>query len=479
MAGSENRDFIFESGNLSLDLVNTRPLSAGQMIDRLTSVEEVDAWLAVAGVAERGSVLDLSARLRERVLVDARALRSAVAAAASALRDGVGVPDAAVDVVNGILATRSWTHRVERTADGFRRGESAAERDASAVLAPVAEAAAELLAEVDPARIRQCDDDTCVLWFVDTTRNGSRRWCSMERCGSRAKSAAHYRRTKKGRRRPRPKETTPRSASSTGSGGWEDGSRVGDRPGWPPRLDATPVHDGGGRRLSCARDRGERGGVQRGGGGPPASAPLRGPGSAAPRAGRERPERHARGAVAGRVRFLRPLGRRLRGHGGRSAGRARPLGGRGSRASGGRAGHGRLLRGARRRHGGRAGVRRGRAAGRRATGRGDLRATLAEPVRRRPDRGRHRCPTRRPGLPDRGCSAAGRALSGHGRRVDAPGPDPVRGGRAHERVPLRAGAGAGRRDARGGGCAGDARRRRVQGPASGVDRRPLRVELVA
>jgi predicted RNA-binding Zn ribbon-like protein len=38
-----------------------------------------------------------------------------------------------------------------------------------------------------------------VLWFYDTTRNGTRRWCSMAICGNRAKAHRHYDRVKKTR----------------------------------------------------------------------------------------------------------------------------------------------------------------------------------------------------------------------------------------------------------------------------------------
>jgi hypothetical protein len=40
------------------------------------------------------------------------------------------------------------------------------------------------------------DGSRCSLLFVDTSRSGRRRWCSMERCGNRAKVAAHRRRRK-------------------------------------------------------------------------------------------------------------------------------------------------------------------------------------------------------------------------------------------------------------------------------------------
>ncbi len=49
-----------------------------------------------------------------------------------------------------------------------------------------------------PASITRCAP-ACVLWFYDTTRNGTRRWCSMAICGNGAKAHRHYDRVKKTR----------------------------------------------------------------------------------------------------------------------------------------------------------------------------------------------------------------------------------------------------------------------------------------
>jgi predicted RNA-binding Zn ribbon-like protein len=59
-----------------------------------------------------------------------------------------------------------------------------------AMLAPLAEAAAELLAMVDFNLVRKCEDSDCVLWFVDKTKAHRRRWCSMALCGNRNKVAS-------------------------------------------------------------------------------------------------------------------------------------------------------------------------------------------------------------------------------------------------------------------------------------------------
>ncbi|GHD43071.1 hypothetical protein GCM10010335_46650 [Streptomyces galbus] len=53
----------------------------------------------------------------------------------------------------------------------------------------------ELLATA-PDRIRPCAHEACILHFFDTSRNGTRRWCSMAGCGNRAKASRHYARSK-------------------------------------------------------------------------------------------------------------------------------------------------------------------------------------------------------------------------------------------------------------------------------------------
>jgi len=55
------------------------------------------------------------------------------------------------------------------------------------VLWPVARSAADLLTQEDLSRLRQCGGDDCGWIFLDTSRNGGRRWCDMRDCGNVAK----------------------------------------------------------------------------------------------------------------------------------------------------------------------------------------------------------------------------------------------------------------------------------------------------
>jgi predicted RNA-binding Zn ribbon-like protein len=66
--------------------------------------------------------------------------------------------------------------------------------------------AVELLTGGDLARVKQCRGpaDDCGWLFYDTSKSGTRRWCSMEGCGSRSKMRRHYARHR-AQARPRPR----------------------------------------------------------------------------------------------------------------------------------------------------------------------------------------------------------------------------------------------------------------------------------
>jgi len=67
---------------------------------------------------------------------------------------------------------------------------------APGLLAPVLWSAADILVGPDSARVRECANHRCLWLFLDDSKNGSRRWCSMQMCGNRAKAQRHYLRSK-------------------------------------------------------------------------------------------------------------------------------------------------------------------------------------------------------------------------------------------------------------------------------------------
>ncbi len=197
-----NLPFKYVGGDPSLDLINTVDWTPrGPAEERLTDYDRLTRWAEGAGLvsARQGSRLRARAlehpRLAERAHRDAVTLRwqlrqifvavadgrpvTAVrelaevnAALSAALGQLELVPRAAGDDVGGVLRW-SWRDAGERLDH---------------VLWPVLRAAADLLASEESTRIRECGGDDCGWMYVDRSRNGLRRWCEMEVCGTKEKS---------------------------------------------------------------------------------------------------------------------------------------------------------------------------------------------------------------------------------------------------------------------------------------------------
>jgi predicted RNA-binding Zn ribbon-like protein len=171
----------------------------GGRVDLLPDFAELVRWLHAAG-----GVSDTEARraLRrwdgtaegERVWREGLALRSALREGAERMAAGKPAGDGMVRAVNRVLAARPAVTRVVRSGRGYVTRDEAMTEAAIHLLLPVAESAARFLTRGDPALVRRCDGEHCVLHFYDATKNRTRRWCSMDGCGSRAKAAAYYRR---------------------------------------------------------------------------------------------------------------------------------------------------------------------------------------------------------------------------------------------------------------------------------------------
>jgi predicted RNA-binding Zn ribbon-like protein len=187
-------------GNLPwLDFVNTEPVREGVPVDLLGGFGDLVRWLEDAGALAPEAA---RAALRrwgrapggKAAFREALALRAALRAGAERLASGRGPDDGMVKAINRVLASRPAYTRVVPTASGYASRLEPVSRSPLHLLVPIAESAAWLLEHGEGALVRRCEGNACVLFFYDTTRNKSRRWCSMEGCGSRAKSAAYYRR---------------------------------------------------------------------------------------------------------------------------------------------------------------------------------------------------------------------------------------------------------------------------------------------
>ncbi|MEU6641210.1 ABATE domain-containing protein [Saccharomonospora sp. NPDC046836] len=175
-------EWVFDGGRLCIDLVNTlRDRHAGGR-ELVTGPDALTRWLDLAGLS--------GARAVDGDVSTARTLREVIDRVTRAV--SVGRRPAADDVAClNTMAAALPPPALRIDDDGTpRRVTSVSPVPVAAALAVVAADAIDLVTGSPDMRV--CAADDCGLRFVDVSPKRNRQWCSMARCGNRAKARAHY-----------------------------------------------------------------------------------------------------------------------------------------------------------------------------------------------------------------------------------------------------------------------------------------------
>jgi len=185
-SSARKNGFLFVGNHLALDFLNTRPVQDGEAMELLTDFAALLRWFQAAGLLSAREVAALdrqwgqSATAR-RTLEDLLEWRERLRKEILTWGEGRTVQDSTIRELNRLLAAYPMRSRLTEL---YFTPQSPAN-----LFAPLAHAAAMLFANMDRARVRKCGQ--CVLHFVDTSKKGARRWCSMQLCGNRLKVAAY------------------------------------------------------------------------------------------------------------------------------------------------------------------------------------------------------------------------------------------------------------------------------------------------
>jgi predicted RNA-binding Zn ribbon-like protein len=172
-------------GDLALDFVNTEDGDPPE--ECLRGYGDLLAWSVWVGLlsAEEGDRLAWEADRRpedaEAVYREALALRGALYGVFRAVAEGKDTPEGDLETLRGYEREALSRGRLVRNGKGFG-WEWEEGRDFAGMLWPVAHAATALLTSGDLDRLKLCAG--CYWVFLDPSRNHSRRWCTMEVCGT-------------------------------------------------------------------------------------------------------------------------------------------------------------------------------------------------------------------------------------------------------------------------------------------------------
>lgn len=206
---SQKSPAMFIADSAALDFLNSIATPVDTTIDWISDGEGLLAWLQQARLVPPDALETMRKQTKpaelDRVAAQARGLREWFR---TFVQENSGKPLRAaalgdLEPLNRLLAKDEGfgqlvAHKHGKTSalkfQSVRRW-----RSPESLLLPIAEAMATMLAEEDFSDVKACEGASCTLLFADHTRGRSRRWCSMEVCGNRAKQIAHRHRLKDSR----------------------------------------------------------------------------------------------------------------------------------------------------------------------------------------------------------------------------------------------------------------------------------------
>ena len=196
--------FLFVANRPALDFLNTKPVLAEGPTELLPDFDALERWLIASGIVNSAKMKGLLRGWRNSAeakafLKELIAFRERLRSAVVRMEAGATPSDEFLKEVNARLLQYP-----PRTTLRKREGRIVVElifepQEPADLWAPILQGVADLLSETQTQRLRQCE--SCVLHFFDTSKKGSRRWCSMNLCGNKVKVAAYQRRQRDGESR--------------------------------------------------------------------------------------------------------------------------------------------------------------------------------------------------------------------------------------------------------------------------------------
>lgn len=199
----ERHQIVIPRRDLAIDFANTVAYRGGKAEESLRTFGDLAAWLASAKALPQAAVESLI-----KLLAATRADTTKIFADAIVLRETI-YELIHLTVLKSPPPTEDFKRFNQALAEAPVRSSLAYNEagmgwaielkpTATSILAPVLWSAADLLTGAESARIRECANSQCLWLFLDDSKNGTRRWCSMQACGNRAKAHRHYQRQKQG-----------------------------------------------------------------------------------------------------------------------------------------------------------------------------------------------------------------------------------------------------------------------------------------
>ncbi|MET0235877.1 MAG: CGNR zinc finger domain-containing protein [Kibdelosporangium sp.] len=184
LTGLDGQRYHFDPGNFCLELLVTGGPGPGEAYEILHAPEDLAGWLLDSRLADVAPIRPRDLSITAADLAYTRYFRDTMWAAMQTVALGQAPEKSHLQVLNEAIGP------LPRPRIDLETGERAWVPPITGAQV-VGAAARDAIDIIHSPRLRQCAGDNCYLLFLDTSRPGNRRWCSMERCGNRHKVREH------------------------------------------------------------------------------------------------------------------------------------------------------------------------------------------------------------------------------------------------------------------------------------------------
>jgi predicted RNA-binding Zn ribbon-like protein len=198
------KQFELISGALCLDFMNTiHEYGAVDPDEELHSFHDLIAFGKQTGALSNKEAAQLSERaeanpaIASKMLSAARESRLTMHRIFLSLAHAKVPPNKDLDVFNRQLARILPNIKLQKKGTEMEWAWKEDHQNLECVLWPIVYSAAELLTSEELKLVRECDSETCTWLFLDRSKNRTRRWCDMKKCGNRAKWRRFFNKQKK------------------------------------------------------------------------------------------------------------------------------------------------------------------------------------------------------------------------------------------------------------------------------------------
>lgn len=185
LTGSDGQRFEFDPGSFCLELLLTGGPGLAQGYEVLRAPLDLVHWLRESRLARQAPIDPLRVHVRPSELRRIKEFRETFWRVAATIARSDRPEPAQLELINE-CAEGAVRPQLEPSTGELRWAAITGDE----ILGTAAGEAIEMIGG-KPGRLRECAGEDCSLLFFDTSRPGSRRWCSMRRCGNRRKVRAY------------------------------------------------------------------------------------------------------------------------------------------------------------------------------------------------------------------------------------------------------------------------------------------------